>query len=182
MTPKNEKKLTADIMAAAVIPDDHPKALVQLSMGRISGKEDLFTDITMWDWMDLQNPKRAVSMNKYMCSNCYAPVPEVMCPKCYTVFDDPGDRHEGLAIRGDRAFVADIILKVLEGVDYDADLLVIYIPEPVDTGRDIMKIGRKAVEELLENTEYRLYTRDNLAKDTGAGATIAQCVRMFLEP
>ncbi len=178
----DETKLIQEALSNSEAGGDNPRAIIQIAMGRISTKTDLFTDITMWGWMDLQDTKRSVSTNMYMCSECYAPVEEMMCPKCYTVFDDPGDRHEGLGIRGDREFVADVLLKVLEGVDYEADLLVIYIPEPVDTGRDIMKIGRKSVAELLDNTEYRLYTRDNLSRDTMAGATVAQCVRMFLEP
>lgn len=159
---------------------DHARYTVQVVLGRHSTREFWIVDITLWDWINFGDLDKAVTQNQYMCPSCYGRMEATMCTKCHTLVDDVGQRHSNIMVRGDLGFVADIVSKVFEGIYYDADVLVMFTPVPVDSDKQVREFGRLPIEEALERSEYRLYTRDALSRDTAAGASLNDCLGMFI--
>jgi len=168
------------------IPDEldavsnNPRWTIQVVLGRHSKREKWIVDVTLWSWMNLADKGKIASESQFMCPQCYSRMEDVMCPKCQVIIDGPGDRHSNLLITGDLDFTADVVSKVIDGVCYDADVLLMFIPVPVDTKKQVREFGRMPLEDALDRSEYRLYTREALASDSGAGASLKQCLRRFI--
>lgn len=168
------------------IPDEldatsnQPRWTVQIVLGRHSEKAKWFVDVTLWSWMNIAERTEISSESQFMCPECYARMEGPMCTKCHTMVSGPGERHAGLLLIGDIDYVSDVVSKVIEGVGYDTDVLFMFLPKPVDTQKQVAEFGRMPLEDALDQSEYRLYTREALAKDSGAGASLKDCLRMFI--
>ena len=168
------------------IPDEldsvgeHARYTIQVVLGRGTTREFWVVDITLWDWMNFTEISRAVTINHFMCPECYGRMEEFMCTSCHLVVEEPEKRHSNILVRGDLGFAADVVAKVFEAQKYDADVLVMFVPVPVDVDKQLRDFGRLPLEEALERSEYRLYTREALSRDTAAGASLNDCLRTFI--
>jgi len=153
---------------------------IQVVLGRHSTREKWFVDITLWSWMNLSEKTEISSESQFMCPSCYARMEGDICSKCHLMVDDPGRRHAGLLIVGDVNFIADIVARIVEGVGYDTDVLCMFLPTPVDTQKQVAAFGRMPLEDALDQSQYRLYTREAMARDSEAGVSLKDCLGTFI--
>lgn len=157
----------------------NPKYLIQILLGRDSDRDVLFLDLTAWTHFDPMDLGNTITESVLLCPECKGPTNQGMCAKC-GVLTDLEDAGEGMAVSGSHSFVSRTVAEIYESFNFDADILLIFLPKGVESCMDLRGISIRPMEEVFALGEMRFYTRNALHKDCLGGISLRKAIEGFL--
>jgi hypothetical protein len=166
-------KLAANI----TLPEENPAYVIQVVLSRQSTSSWYSINISYWTWFNHLNHTGGDTL-VHICPHCMGPVNEWVCCNCY-VLHDPETKWDHVTVQGSIDDVSETLADMFEHLKFDADILLLFFKKKLRQ-EDFFGVSTMPLDDLLEHSEHRLYTRNDLSKDNANGMKLKDCLGAFI--